>query len=215
MEAHRISVLKTARYFTLGLPGKHIREIWFVCHGYRQLAKNFLSKFAGLDDGKTLVVAPEGYHRFYVEGYAGKVGASWMTSEDREADIADYIGYLNHLYDRVTAGCNLDAASVNVLGFSQGTATVGRWCVSGTKKIDRLVLWAGRFPTDVDAPAVERHLANVPVDFVVGTQDAFISEDDIRAHSSWLAAQPFTHSLTTFQGGHVVEEATLLEVAGR
>ena len=41
MQEHHLSVERTARYYTLGsLDGP--RDVWFVCHGYGQLAARFL-----------------------------------------------------------------------------------------------------------------------------------------------------------------------------
>ena len=36
-------------------------------------------------------MAPEGLSRFYLEGFSGKVGATWMTREDRLNDIDNYL----------------------------------------------------------------------------------------------------------------------------
>ncbi|MCP5046462.1 MAG: phospholipase, partial [bacterium] len=60
MKKETIKVTKTARYFLLGEPGPHIRRVWFVCHGYGQLADDFLKEFQVLDNSHHLVVAPEG-----------------------------------------------------------------------------------------------------------------------------------------------------------
>ena len=45
MEQHRVSVQKTGRYFVLGKPGRGVRTVIFACHGYAQLADDFLSAF--------------------------------------------------------------------------------------------------------------------------------------------------------------------------
>ena len=46
---HHLSVARTARYYTLGEPGA--TEVWFVCHGYGQLAGRFLRRFEPIADG--------------------------------------------------------------------------------------------------------------------------------------------------------------------
>ena len=50
MRERHIRVARTARYYMLGSAGPHLREVWLACHGYRQLAGRFLSRFADLDD---------------------------------------------------------------------------------------------------------------------------------------------------------------------
>ena len=88
---HHLPVSRTARYYTLGDPGPGTRQVWVVCHGYGQLASRFLEKLRALDDGTRYLVAPEGLSRFYLSESPAerRVGASWMTREDRLAEIAD------------------------------------------------------------------------------------------------------------------------------
>ncbi len=64
---HSLVVPRTARYYTLGPTHGFPRELWFVCHGYGQLAERFLRQFAPLDDGTRLIVAPEALSRFYLD----------------------------------------------------------------------------------------------------------------------------------------------------
>jgi len=129
VEEHHLSVPRSARYFTIGADPRTAREIWFVFHGYGQLAGRFLRHFVSLDDGQRAVVAAEGLSRFYLESDArDKVGASWMTREDRLAEIDDYVHYLDVVFAEVTRE-RPPAGGIHVLGFSQGTATASRWLV--------------------------------------------------------------------------------------
>src|SRR2546429_3762725 len=150
VQEHRLTVARSARYFTLG--GKEPREVWFACHGYGQLAARFLDKLRVLDDGRRCVVAPEGLSRFYLSERATerRVGASWMTREDRLAEIADYVRYLDAVYDDVFGRVDRARLTVHALGFSQGAATVSRWTAMGKSRIDRLRAWGGEFPPDLD-----------------------------------------------------------------
>lgn len=213
MEAHRISVLKTARYFTLGSAKSPVSNVWFVCHGYRQLANHFLQKFSALDDGQTLVVAPEGYHRFYLEGYHGRVGASWMTSEDRLTDIGDYIAYLNHLYDRITDPLRGTDYKVTVLGFSQGTATASRWVSAGNKRVDNLVLWAGRFAEDVVDEQIAFNVQPLGLHTVAGASDEFITQEDLDTHRQWLESKGLQPKHHSFEGPHTINSDALKVLA--
>ena len=97
IDIRHIRVQKTARYAVLR-PNTPANSVMFAIHGYREMVPYFIKKFQSLADQGVMVVAPEGLHRFYIEGYSGRVGASWMTKEDRESDIIDYVDYLNQLY---------------------------------------------------------------------------------------------------------------------
>src|SRR2546425_1041706 len=89
MQEHHLAVDKTARYYSLGEPGPATRQLWFVCHGYGQLAGRFLRHFEPLDDGSRVIIAPEGLSRFYLSESPAerRVGASWMTREDRLVEM--------------------------------------------------------------------------------------------------------------------------------
>jgi len=65
MQEHSFPTSRSARYFTLGAPA-NARAMWFVCHGYGQLASRFSSAFRPLDGEGRCIVAPEGLSRFYL-----------------------------------------------------------------------------------------------------------------------------------------------------
>src|SRR5204862_202573 len=105
-----------------------------------------------LADGRRYLVAPEGLSRFYLSESPTerRVGASWMTREDRLAEIEDYVRYLDAVYADVFGFLDRALVTAHALGFSQGASTVSRWVALGKAKIDRLILWGGEFPPDLD-----------------------------------------------------------------
>ncbi|MCA1790257.1 MAG: hypothetical protein LC667_10475, partial [Thioalkalivibrio sp.] len=66
---------RTARYRVLGDPAS-AREVWFVLHGYRQMAGRFIRRFGPLPGAgrSRAVVAPEALSRFYIEEEVGPHG---------------------------------------------------------------------------------------------------------------------------------------------
>ncbi|MBK6951958.1 MAG: hypothetical protein IPH24_07885 [Crocinitomicaceae bacterium] len=96
---HKLVISNTARYFSHGNP--QAKNLVVVLHGYGQLASYFIQKFEFLDPENYYVIAPEGLHRFYLNGTSGRVGASWMTKENREDDITNYLLYLNALLEKI------------------------------------------------------------------------------------------------------------------
>jgi len=214
---HHVTVERTARYCTLGEPSDRLREVWFVCHGYGQLAHYFIRHFAPLDDGTRLIVAPEALSRFYLAGgtvadhAASRVGASWMTREDREAEINDYVDLLDAVHDRVFEQIDRATVTVTVLGFSQGTATVTRWVAHGRVRADHLIVWAGALPHDdsVTSPAVQR----IRLTSVVGTDDAFAADTTVVAERDRLAKLGLAPTEVRFDGGHRIDAPTLLAIA--
>ena len=218
MREHHIQVPRTGRYYVAGEAGPGTREAWFVCHGYGQLARLFLRHFEPVATGDRVVVAPEALSRFYLGDPRGshanaRVGATWMTREDRLADIADYVGYLDAVADAVLAPTPQDGVRVVVLGFSQGAATASRWVTRGRLRAEELVLWGERLPHDLDVAADTESLRRVRVTFVVGSEDRHVSVEAVAEHQALLAAHGVSHRMVTFTGGHRLDTATLASLA--
>lgn len=203
-----ITTPKTARYFISEKPSAEFTEVLFVCHGYAQLASEFISEFDNFSGGQLLIVAPEGLHRFYQRGGYEKVVASWMTKEDREDDIRDYITWLDMMAADVLMYCRPDI-KVTVLGFSQGAATVSRWASSGMTKIDHLILWCGFFPPDL---TVENPPKSKLVTVVTASDDKFIDAIAEAKHLEEMKSLFATYKHIRFTGQHEIHRGTLSEL---
>jgi predicted esterase len=220
IDSHHLPVPRTARYCTLGSSGPAVRELWIACHGYGQLAADFLAGFGAVAGPERLVVAPEALSRFYMEeevgphGAESRVGATWMTREDRLTEIEDYVGYLDRLYQHVRAG--LDGAApleVVALGYSQGTATIARWAARTTAHLDELVLWGGRLPPELEPAALAERWGGLRVTLVVGTRDRWLRESAVRDEAARLREQGLSVGVLTFEGGHRLDDEALRRVA--
>src|SRR3989442_8924640 len=216
MQEHHIGVTRSARYFTLGESSRAVGEVWFVCHGYGQLAARFLEKLRVLDDGTRYLVAPEGLSRFYLSEHPTerRVGASWMTREDRLAEIEDYVRYLDAVYQDVFGSLDRSQVTVHALGFSQGAATVSRWAAMGKAKIDRLILWGGEFPPDLDLTieTVVDRLRAARLSPVYGRPDQFITPKVIREIADRLHAHNVPYREIPFDGGHELNDGVLKQL---
>ena len=206
-------VSKTARYFILGEVGRNTRQVWFVCHGYGHLANEFLNSFSVLNNGHHLIVAPEGLHRFYLYGATGKVGASWMTKEDRGNEILDYLHYLDRVYLEIMSSLDAEAVRVNALGFSQGTATACRWALQGKSRIQRLILWGGDFPTDTDWQASRERLSTMDIRMVYGDADLYLNPAFLKEQEERLRQHQVKVGFSTFKGGHEIDAVMLTTLA--
>ena len=189
-----------------------MREVWFVLHGYWQLASYFLRHFRAIDNGHRLFVAPEALSRFYLQEYQ-RVGASWMTREAREAEIEDYLRYLDALYNRVLATHDRDAVTVHLLGFSQGGATASRWATLGQIQPDRLILWAGDLAHDIDLAACGERLGRMDLTFIVGSEDEFITPDKMAAQEAHLSNYDIPYRFVPFEGEHRLDADVLKALA--
>ncbi|MEP7065158.1 MAG: phospholipase [Gemmatimonadota bacterium] len=206
---------RTARYFTTGEPHAGVRELWFVCHGYGQLAGRFIRHFESIATPERLIVAPEALSRFYVE-VPGKthadthVGASWMTREDRLSDIEDNIEYLDALHEHILASLEGATPTFTVLGFSQGVATVARWLERTGVHVDRALLWGSTIPADVDLAAAPA-LRAARLTAVAGTADEHATVEHLAAQDARLTSNGIACERVTFNGSHRIDR----EILGR
>lgn len=201
---HSITVNKTATYHVLGNV-KEAKTIWFVLHGYGMLAEFFIKKFEAIINNEVAVIAPEGLSKFYTKGFYGRVGATWMTKQDREEEISDYINYLNQLYHTVLSK-NENQPKVNLLGFSQGGATVSRWTAASQVKFDNLILWASVFPDDMNL----KNISSENTFLVYGNEDEFAAKEKIVKLKLRLTELGVNCKIEEFEGNHNIPKDALL-----
>ncbi len=209
--SHRVVVPRSARYYTIG-ERAGAEEIWFVLHGYSQLAASFLKWFEPVARPGRLIVAPEALSRsYYDEKDARRVGASWMTKEDREGEIEDYVRYLDQVADEVV-GTFPPRPRIEVHGFSQGAATASRWIAYGHQVVSRLALWGGTVPPDLDLERLRSSLRSGTVLLAVGDRDQFLPAQSVRNEQARLSGVGLPVVVKTFAGGHLIDRSTLVAI---
>ncbi|HEY0971813.1 MAG TPA: hypothetical protein VGE02_12665 [Gemmatimonadales bacterium] len=215
---HHITISRSARYLVLGEPSAEVRSVWIALHGYGQLAARFARHCAPLAAPHRLVVVPEALSRFYVEPASGgsharaRVGATWMTREDRLAEISDYVAYLDRVHARVVEELG-GTPTLHLLGFSQGAATAARWTAFGETRPDSLILWGGLVPDDLGPATLGESLGSTRVTFVVGDADALRSEELVQAQLTRLRDAGLEPRVVTHPGGHHLDGDVLRALA--
>jgi len=211
MQSHDLSFEFKARYYTLGELNSSTKSIWIALHGYGQLAAYFIKKFDALSNSNIYLIAPEALARFYVDplqstGRASdRVGASWMTKENRLVDIENYISYLNALYQHLDLPPTIP---LTVFGFSQGAATISRWIADGKIKLNRMILWSGMFPPDMDFVSAKEILKGKEIVFVYGKEDPFLGDSRNTMETIWTKLE-IHPQVIAFDGGHEIPEDVL------
>ena len=205
MTERHLKVQRTARYHQLGDPAT-ARAIWIVVHGYGQLARYFLNSFTDLAVDRS-IIAPEGLNRFYTDEAHQRVGATWMTREDREHEIADHVAYLDALHTSIVL--EVGDLPLGVLGFSQGVATVARWITMGHVRPHRLVLWGGSLPPELTKQQLANALASTQVDLVHGKHDELVPASILRNNEACLQRSGIAVRCHEFPGGHRLDPVIL------
>lgn len=215
MPEHHLSFSFKARYHISGDITDSTKHVLIALHGYGQLAQYFIRKFISLEGKDVVIIAPEGLSRFYLDPLDGpgrkttRVGATWMTKEDRLTDIENYLNYLDTVFSKVVANKKIP---VTILGFSQGCATASRWILSKNIYFNRLILWAGILPEDMNFEIGASVLKDKTVVMVHGKQDPFLTDARFAEMQSLMLKLNTKIELLTFEGGHEVDEQTLLKL---
>ncbi len=209
---------RTARYVVVGAEPAQATHIWIALHGYGMLAPRFVRPFADAIPEGTCVIAPEGLSRFYIEmpradgGHLQRIGATWLTRESRDTEIADAHRWLNAVHDEVVAESTTargHAPRVAVLGFSQGVATAMRWIGDGVARPALFVAWAGGFANDVHRDGFLRNMKHAELVLVTGDNDEFATDAYREAAITAVRELAIPHRVLSFAGTHQLNNELL------
>lgn len=206
-----ISVNKTARYYCSGEKTEAVKNIWFLLHGYGEDALQFAQPFQSFVAQGDFVIAVEGLSRFYRNGFYGGVGASWMTSEERMSDIADNMNYLKTVYTQEINSFDA-SATIHLLGFSQGVATLARFIATFQPKFHHLWICAGDIPKDLDWNEFISAVQSAQVHIMIGRNDPFITPEKWEEMQFFLASKKLNYQVHQFDGKHEINFSKLEEI---
>jgi len=209
---------RTARYVVMGTAPSQATHVWIALHGYGMLASRFVRPFTDVIPNGTCVIAPEGLSRFYIEmpradgSHLQRIGATWLTRESRDTEIADAHRWLDAVLDEVIAESTATrghAPSVAVLGFSQGVATAMRWVGASAVRPQLFVAWAGGFANDVNRDGFVRNMQGGELVIVTGDRDEFATETHRDAAMTVVRELGIPYRALSFAGAHQLDAALL------
>jgi predicted esterase len=179
-------------------------------HGYMEQAVIQMERLQAIPGAaRWTLVSIQALHRFY-RGRSEEVVASWMTSQDRDAAIADNIEYVDAALDSVPH----DASTKIVFaGFSQGVAMAFRSAVRGRRPAAGVMAIGGDVPPEL---LRDREAAFPFVLLARGVRDEWLTAEKFRADLNALAERrtPGTRvRALEFDGGHEWNDA-VAEAAG-
>jgi len=207
----QVSYQNTNTYETLNQLTDATKNIWIVLHGIGYLSRYFLKYFDELDTAENYIIAPQAPSKYYLKNQYKYVGASWLTKENTLLETQNVLRYL----DVVFANENLPAdKKLIVFGFSQGVSIATRWVASRKINCDRLMLYAGGLPKELQAENF-KFLANskTKIDIIVGDQDQYLTSAVLKSQSKRI--KTLFHGKakqTIFKGGHEVKREVLKKI---
>lgn len=216
IEEQNIAIEIKTPIVTRGQLNTKTKNIWIVCHGYGQLARNFIKRLDALDSDEDFVLGLQGLSKFYLDDSYSFVGASWMTKVGREIELENQVTYIQTALNHVFKGYDLNNYTLNLLGFSQGVSTICRMAAATKLQFDHLILWAGSFPPELVSEDFQNISDKAKVFAVVGDEDTFIKDEQVDKELEKLkGAFGSRAELIRFMGGHQVDRDTLQGLISR
>jgi predicted esterase len=202
MKEYSFQTSVSGRYL-LRLPsGSDPAPLFVGFHGYGQRAEDALALLSAMPGSSGwLCCAIEALHSFYTSG--GGVGASWMTSRNREQRIAENVHYTDGVIRQITAQ-HETGGRLFYHGFSQGAGMACRAALLGRYRAEGVMLLGGDIPPELDFSgcSLRVHLAK-------GSHDRIYTQERFEQDQARLKDAAVSFSATLFTGGHAATEEYL------
>ncbi|MFK7947868.1 MAG: alpha/beta hydrolase [Saprospiraceae bacterium] len=206
-----INLTLTAPYHTYGKLTNKTETIIVAFHGYGQLTKYFIHKFDFLDKSKYYVIAPQGLSKFYLKNHT-RVGASWMTKENRLLDLKNQLHYVQTVFEEETKSIDWSKVNLNVLGFSQGTATASRWTTTNQIAFDKFIAYAGQIAYELTEKDFDFMKSTAQAICFLGNNDQFYHGENLPKFETGFKTVFPKGKFEIFEGKHEVLRAVLKKV---
>ena len=211
MKKNIIDFSFSAPYFKIGSFSKRTKNLWIIFHGYGQLVEEFSTSFSDIDPEENVLIFPQGLSTFYLKGVDKKIGANWMTAQDRDLDITNYLNYLDQMYEH-EAKPHLDQLKLNILGFSQGGHTASRWINHSRVSYNKLILWGSGLAHEINKEHIETAFSKGKNFCVIGDNDRFISTEQLINATKRYSTIGFDHELIEYHGKHDIYPKVLKQL---
>lgn len=206
-----VQISISASYYTLGDLTSETKYVWLVCHGQGQLAEYFIKKFMSLDDTENFIIAPQGLSKYYLNGFTGRVGASWMTKEDRETEIQNQQSLISAVWEKEVGGSF--GGEIILFGFSQGAATISRFAAFSKLPFSKMVLWAGGFAHDLNRSQFAHLSGDESIQCYYSHEDQFFEESMVDKQNAMIKITTGLDANSHFyEGGHTVVPGLLPDI---
>jgi len=211
MEKNIVEINFKAPYYKVGTITQNTKNIWLIFHGYGQLVEDFAESFTSINSRENVLIFPQGLSKFYLKGVDHKIGSNWMTSHDRALDIANYLNYIDCLFDHEIKP-HLGHIKLNVFGFSQGGHTASRWIHHTEIPYSKLVLWGSSLAHEINKEDIKKSFSTGKNITVIGDQDRFIDLDQLEKVKHRYAKIGFAYDLIPYHGSHNIHPETLSQI---
>jgi predicted esterase len=167
-------------------------------HGYAELADAQMDRLRAIPGSELWVLASvQALHPFY-RGRSNDVVASWMTRLDREQAIADNVAYVGAVVADIRR--RVQFSTIVYAGFSQGVAMAFRAALRGPHR-GAVIALGGDVPPELKSGDTSGW-RGLPVLLGRGTQDPWLTEDQLTRDLEFLRAAGAEVTPVIFDSGH-------------
>ena len=194
-------------YDVLNTWGPETKRVWVVFHGIGFLSRYFLRYFAHLNAVENYIVGPQAPSLYYLDKTYRHVGASWLTREHTSRNMKNLLSYLDQLYETESLA---KAPELVLMGYSQGVSVLCRWVALSGIACDRMVLYAGRVPEELNSGDFQHLPPEAKVEVLEGDSDPFLPAEDLQERKKRLT-ELFGSRLKfrQYKGGHELRKELL------
>lgn len=195
-EIHLIPTLTHGRVLVRPARAAASRGLLVGFHGYMENAAVQMARMMEIPGvSMWTLVSVQGLHRFY-RGRSEEVVASWMTREDRDAAIADNIGYVAAALEGVPHD---PGTRIVFAGFSQGVAMAFRAAVRGPDRASGVIAVGGDVPPEL---LTDGSCGFPPVLLARGERDEWYTQVKFDADAAALNARHVELRAVVYDGAH-------------
>ncbi len=200
-----VTYTNTNSYSTLNRLSSKTKNVWVVFHGIGYLSRYFLKYFDELNTEENYIIAPQAPSKYYLNNTYRHVGASWLTKENTNQETENVLRYIDTVLEAeaIPKHCKLI-----VFGFSQGVSIATRWVAHRKIKCQKLILYAGGLPNELNLLDFEHLNVNkTKIITVIGTTDSYLTKGRLEEEEE-KAARLFQGTIEKiyFEGGHEVKK---------
>mgnify|MGYP000256070498 CR=1 FL=1 len=201
----------TNTYSTLNVLGPQTKNVWIVFHGIGYLSRYFINFFDTLPENENYIIAPQAPSKYYLNGQYKHVGASWLTREKTDIEIENVLNNIDSVFQKENV---TDAMNLIVFGFSQGVSIAARWVAKRKIECNKLVLYAGGLPNELNTKDFNFLWKNkTEVIVIIGDADEYLTPERMESENQKIKIL-FEGRVRkiSFVGGHEVKKELITDL---
>ncbi len=204
-----ISYQTTNTYSTLNTLTTKTKNVWLVFHGIGYLSRYFVRLFDSLNKEDNYFIAPQAPSKYYKGNDYRKVGSSWLTKENTQAETKNVLRYVDAIIASESISKDLNFI---VLGYSQGVSIASRWIASRKISCNAFVMISGGFPKELHKEDFDFLPKNIKIIHIVGEMDPFFEIEKVEAEKQRVLKILPQIEFRTHPGGHELNIKTLTHI---